>query len=265
MPVWCAVSILIFTWSIVLYINGLQERSALVALYEGDEQRRAAHLAKTVDVGHEAHRAGHRSTLTEMLRAHGQQAWACDTGRRERQWHAGDHAALEERSKREARAMARMLLEGDARVKGGLSVPGTSVRRNVIRRRENLDDGEHDGGTAAHAAGEDGAGPSGAAAGGDESSAMHGASQANGRQKRKRSDVHTYDETKRRRRRGPEPVYVTTVTKARSKRDSIQMGAAALDRVTRGRYEWRGETTGKRQRELFGETRPEKRRSGTER
>ena len=35
------------------------------------------------------------------------------------------------------------------------------------------------------------------------------------------------------------------------------MGAAALDRVARGRYEWRGVATGKRQREAKP-TRPEK-------
>ena len=65
--------------------------------------------------------------------------------------------------------------------------------------------------------------------------------------KRKRNDVHSYDETKRRGKRC-KVEYLAGAPQARKKRDSIQMGAAALERVTRGRYEWRGEVASAKKR-----------------
>ena len=64
-------------------------------------------------------------------------------------------------------------------------------------------------------------------------------------------DGRTYDEVARRRqRRGWRPVYVDSASRPRAKRDSIQMGAAALERTVGGAYEWRDGGL-KRRRKLF--------------
>ena len=256
--------------TIRVYTGRAEDACALERAYEGDTARYAAHQRKTVDVGIAAHFTGHASTLAGILRAsgctarEGTEMWA------ESRWDSGRLHALEMTGKERARALARVLVDGDALARGGHTIPHTSIRHEVIRAQA----GNGTAGRKRSAPGGGSSGEGSSSGGGDATAAAtrhtrqrapppqdaahdgpdatH-ASRDEGSQKRVRTGVLSYDETKRRKTREWTGVYFTQ-TRKRATRDSIQTGAALLARVSGGLSS--GAPTSAKRRRLYTPTRP---------
>jgi hypothetical protein len=256
--------------TIRISVRSAEDASAWAQTYGDDAERRTAHRAKTIDVGFETFRAtGTPHALGAILRASGCAYREEARGSAERWWRNGELEALEAASRSEARALARTLVSADARVPGGQAVPGTTVRKEVLRTRaEDRTNTTATDGAAAHGetprrdgddtgpgAGADGSGAhhvqdAGDAVGTPELGAEHAEQSA--RPKRTASCEIYYGSVKRA-KRAVKVRYVDDDGRTRTARDRIQVGAATIDRIAGGAYEWRDGGHRSKRRRLFAD------------
>ena len=217
--------------AIVAYNGRAFDMPVLCRAYAGDAARRDAHLAKLMDPMDAVRRAtGRRYTLAAVLRANAHTGKSGVGSDAPRWWAEGKLARLEEYCAADTASLVDMVILPELRLPGRAVTRDASVVSMVTAQPDAGEGEEDEAGDAARANGAHRSSNSGRPEG--EAPA--------GRSSRKRSPQQ-YDETVRRRpRKRYRPVYLaTTVGRRGQKRNAIVMGAAALERVVHGRYEWR--------------------------
>jgi hypothetical protein len=239
-------------------VLGGREEGAWRALYGGDGERERAHRAKMVVMGEETTTAcGRRVARSELLRANGESARAGEEEDASRWWWDGRLQAVLHVCKKEVRALARIAIAAEARLPGRQATAAVSIRADVLRGMKRGAAGRTGEGRARTVAQRTGSADAegGARTRGEKrrreyqpappdqsdgcDTANNGDRRADG-VARQRTEVETYDETKRRGTRKRKATYlVIDGQRAGARRDSIAAGAATLDRTVGQRYEWR--------------------------
>jgi hypothetical protein len=132
--------------AIVMYDAGWM-RTGMRGVYGGDEERRASHLRKVVDVGeHVRHAQGRVVRESSYLRANGQSRRAgtrCDV---DGAWEQGRIEVVRDACMRDARAMAEVALASATRGTDGQEIGAVRTARAAVLR------GEDDAGASAEQA-----------------------------------------------------------------------------------------------------------------
>ena len=209
---------------VVAYNGRAFDMRVMERWYKGDEERRRAHLAKLHDPMIEAQRViGRRVKLSTLLSLNGlggKTGVGCDAPR---WWQEGRHAQLERYCERDVEALAELVLRDRVR-----------VDRHTFTERLALATV-----TGALAAEEEGGGRRKRTDGGATEGAPSATRQRREGEGRAQKRPATYDETARRTRRAAGGAYMEKGHRRGAKRHAIEMGAAAIERVVRGAYEWR--------------------------
>jgi uncharacterized protein YprB with RNaseH-like and TPR domain len=214
---------------IVAYNGRAFDMEVLKQHYGGDEERWRRHMAKLHDPMEEVRRvAGRRvrlSTVLALNKMGGKGGTGCDAPR---WWQEGRWEQLERYCARDVQAVLELVVRDKVKVASHTIADEVSV---ITKLRKD----------SARAAAADGTATGGTAVGCDEEETE---SPGAGDKRARTVTGGGYDETARRQRQrtprgGTAVQYVEKRTYTGAKRTAIVMGAAAMERVVRGRYEWR--------------------------